>query len=97
MASVPIQPAVPETVYVIIAVPALIAFTKPEEALTVAKALFELDQDPPEIVELTVVEVPEHKVASPADNVPVTGACVTSILIVAVAFVAEHAPVPETV
>ena len=31
---------------------------------------FELDQDPPDTVELTVVEVPLHNVESPAVKVP---------------------------
>ena len=71
--SLPKQAAEPKTVYVIIAVPAATPVTKPEDELTVAIVLSELDHKPPEIVELTVVVVPEHIVASVTVKVPVEG------------------------
>ena len=64
---------------------------------TVAIELLALDQVPPKTDELKAVVEPEHNVASIADNVPASGAEVTFIVKVPVAFVPIQAPVPLTV
>ena len=52
------QPPVPETVYVIVAVPAATPLTTPVVVITDAIALFEVDQVPPDCVEVNVVVDP---------------------------------------
>jgi hypothetical protein len=94
VAFVPKQYEVPSTVYVITAVPADIAVTKPVVRLTDAIEALELVHEPPETLELTVVVKPAHKLGSTADKVPAIGARETEISIVAEAFEPTQLPVP---
>ena len=87
------QPPVPVTVYVIVAVPAACPVTTPE-LFTVAVAVFELDQVPPETDDEKVVVDPSQTFWFPL-NVPVFGGAVTVTVRVAVA--SAHPPVPATV
>jgi hypothetical protein len=88
------QGAVPVTVYVIVAFPAATPVTTPEEALTVATLVLELDQVPPLTVELNV-EVPlTQKLVVPL-MVPAVGGALTVTVRVAVAL--AQPPVPVTV
>ena len=70
LASKPEQPAVPRTVYVIVADPAPIAKTSPVTEFTVATKASDVVQVPPATVDDAVVELPEHKVASTIEAVP---------------------------
>ncbi len=74
VASDPKHPAVPKTVYVIVEVPPDKAFTNPEFKPTVATDISDEVQVPPVIVEDTVVEVPEHRLASKAAEIPASAA-----------------------
>jgi hypothetical protein len=95
VASDPEHPSVPRTVYVIVEVPPSNALTTPVEELTVATDISDEVQVPPATVEDTVVEVPEHKVASKAEAVPASAAKVSVTVTVAVA--SEQGATPTTV
>ena len=73
------------------------ALTSPVEGSTVATNGLDEVQVPPATVEDTVVEVPEHKVASKAEAVPASAAWVTVIKTVEVASEPKHPSVPKTV
>jgi hypothetical protein len=88
------QPPVPLTVYVMVAVPAVIPVTRPEVALTVATAGVLLDQAPPEMVEVKL-DVPFTQMPCVPLSVPADGVAVTVTVRVAVAF--EQPPVPVMV
>jgi len=86
------QPPVPLTVYVMVAVPAVIPVTRPEVALTVATAGVLLDQAPPEMVEVNV-DVPLTQILWFPPRVPAVGAVVTVTVRVAVALAQPPVPV----
>jgi PPE-repeat protein len=88
-----LQPPVPVTVYVIVAVPAATAVTTPEEAFTVATSSSLLVQAPPASpFELNVV-VPLEQIACVPLIVPALGAVVTVTALVAVSFAQPPVPV----
>ena len=91
VASEPKHPAVPRTVYVIVDVPPAKASTNSVKELTVATSGSDEDQVPPGTVDDTVVEVPEHKLASKAEAVPASGAVVSVTVTVEVASAHEAA------
>ena len=74
LASKPKQPAIPRTVYVIVAVPAPIAKTSPVTEFTVATKASDVVQVPPVAVDDAVVELPEHNAASKTDATPASAA-----------------------
>ncbi len=90
-----LQPPVPVTVYVIVALPAATAVTTPVEALTVAKLVLSLVHAPPASpFELNVV-VPLEQIACVPLSVPALGAAVTVTVLVAVSL--AQPPVPVTI
>jgi hypothetical protein len=87
-----VQPPIPVTVYVIVAVPAPLAVITPVELFTDAILVLSLDHAPPALpLELNVV-VPLTQIESAPLTVPALGAVVTVTVLVAVSF--AHPPVP---
>jgi hypothetical protein len=88
------HPPDPDTIYVIVDVPALKPETAPVDASIVATVGVPLLHVPPVIVELNDEVPPTHIVCVP-DKVPAFGGACSVTVTVAVAF--EQPPVPVTV
>src|SRR5688572_17662782 len=91
VAFVSLQPPVPVTLYVIVAVPAAIPVINPLSAFTVATAVSLLAQLPPEFPFDVKVVVPEIQIFCVPDNVPAFGAVA---VVTTTGLISEH---PEAV